>query len=79
MAKYEHKTNQRVTQLFEDLEMFKEFCQEYGFVYNEAHLYDTQSFPFRQFLRMVDKKTVRNMWAEDAARYEQMQKRIAQY
>lgn len=75
MAKHEHKTNPRVIQIFADLEAFKKFCREYGYVYNEAHLGDMNSFSFRQFAKSQRGGQPRNMWAEDAARFEEMQRR----
>lgn len=79
MAKYQLKTNPKVTEIFEQLTQFKEVCVENGYVFNEAHLGDMNSFPYRQFQRVSANKSARNCWEEDAAKYEQLQQKIAFY
>lgn len=79
MAKYQQKTNPKVIEIFEQLEQFKEVCVENGYVFNEAHLGDMNSFPYRQFQRVSSGKTSRNCWEEDAAKYEHLQQKNAQF
>ena len=52
--------------LFKDLELYKEFCIEYGYPYNEATMYDPRNVSFRQFNKFAQGKEVRNNWVEDA-------------
>lgn len=65
MAKYQHQSNPRVTQIFEDLEKYLEFCKDYGYVYNEAELYDNKSFAYRQFTKYLSGKPAKDMWELD--------------
>lgn len=39
-----------VEQIFDDLEEYKNFCRQYGRVFDEAHLYKERS-PYSDFLR----------------------------
>jgi len=65
MAKPEFKSNPRVHQIFDDLEQYLEFCVEYGFIFNEATLYDTKNYVYRTFTKKLAGKVVKNMWDED--------------
>jgi hypothetical protein len=65
MAKPEFKSNPRVHQIFDDLEQYLEFCVEYGFIFNEATLYDTKNYVYRAFTKKLAGKVVKNMWDED--------------
>jgi hypothetical protein len=65
MAKPEFKSNSRVHQIFDDLEQYLEFCVEYGYVFNEATLYDTKNYVYRVFSKKITGKVVKNMWDED--------------
>ena len=49
MAKPTIKSNPRVIEIYEDLEKYLEFCQDYGYRYNEADLYNFKSYAFQQF------------------------------
>ncbi len=49
MAKLTIKSNPKVQQIFDDLELYLEFCQDYGYRYNEADLYNWKSYAFQQF------------------------------
>jgi len=62
------QSNPRVHQLFEDLEKYLEFCQDYGYKYDEATLYDMRSYVFRQFNKYMTGKYAKDSWAEDARR-----------
>lgn len=69
MAKIQHKPNPRVQQLFEDLEKYLEFCQDHGYRYNEADLYNYRSYAFQQYNKHTQGKMAKNMWEEDARRF----------
>ena len=68
MAKLSFKPNPRVTEIFEDLEAYQEFCQEYGYRYNESDLYNFKSYAWQQFNKWPQGKNAKNMWWEDARR-----------
>ena len=69
MAKPIIKYNPRVTEIFEHLEMFQEFCQDYGYRYNEADLYNFKSYAWQQYSKYSQGKNAKNMWNEDARRF----------
>jgi hypothetical protein len=69
MAKPTFKPNSRVTEIFEDLEVFLEFCQDYGYRYNESDLYNFKSYAWQQFTKYSTGKNAKNMWWEDARRF----------
>ncbi len=66
MAKFERKKDDRINQIFEDLENYLEFCKDFGYKFDEADLYRQSSFPFRQFCKYVTGKPAKDMWAIDA-------------
>jgi len=68
MAKPIIKPNQRLTEIFEDLEVYLEFCQDFGYRYNEADLYNFKSYAWQQFSKHAQGKNAKNMWWEDARR-----------
>ena len=68
MAKPQFTSNPRVTQTFEDLEQFLLFCQDYGYKYNEADLYNWKSYAFQQFSKYSQDKFAKDMWLQDARR-----------
>ena len=53
MAKLTFQPNPRVQQLFEDLDKFKEFCVNFGYIYDESELYDMRSYACRQFNKFI--------------------------
>jgi hypothetical protein len=65
MAKQTFQTNPRVQQIFEDLEKYLEFTQEYGYKFDESDLYDNKSYVYRQFNKYNTGKAVKNMWETD--------------
>jgi hypothetical protein len=68
MAKNEKTVNPRVTQIFEDLEDFLEFCRDFGYKYDESELYSNRSFAYRQYQKCLAGKQPKNMWEIDGAR-----------
>jgi hypothetical protein len=69
MAKPTFKPNHRVTEIFEDLETYLEFCQDFGYRYNEADLYNFKSYAWQQYSKHAQGKNAKNMWSEDARRF----------
>ena len=68
MAKPTITSNPRVAQTFEDLEQFLLFCQDYGYKYNEADLYNWKSYAYQQFSKCSQGKFAKDMWLQDARR-----------
>jgi hypothetical protein len=64
MAKPTFQPNPRVRQIFEDLEKYLEFCQDYGYKFDESTMYDMRSFAFRQFQKNHAGKPAKDMWQE---------------
>jgi hypothetical protein len=68
MAKPIIKSNPRVAEIFNDLEVFLEFCRDYGYRYNESDLYNFKSYAWQQFNKWHAGKNAKNMWSEDIRR-----------
>lgn len=62
MAKPAIKPNPRVNELFDELEKFLGFCQDYGYRYNEADLYNFKSYAWQQYSKYSQGKNAKNMW-----------------
>ena len=69
MAKITHKSNPRVAEIQGDLEKLLEFCQDYGYRYNEADLYNFKSYAWQQYNKYSQGKNAKNMWDEDTRRF----------
>lgn len=50
-----------VNQIFDDLDNYKRFCQDYGYVYDERHLYNERS-PYGEFVKMTKGKEPWDQW-----------------
>lgn len=68
MAKPTFKPNARVAEIFDDLDKFLEFCQDHGYRYNEADLYNFKSYAWQQYSKHAQGKNAKNMWVEDTRR-----------
>ena len=68
MAKIAIKPNARVREIFDDLEKFLEFCQDYGYKFNEADLYNFKSYAWQQYSKYALGKNAKNMWDEESRR-----------
>lgn len=55
------KMKPEVTQLFDDLDAYREFCVKYGYVFDEKHLYNEHT-PWGEFNRVQKGKYPRNNW-----------------
>ena len=65
MGKPVIKSNSRTNQVWEDLELFLDFCRDFGYRYNEADLYNFKSYAYQQYNKFVQGKNAKNMWDED--------------
>jgi hypothetical protein len=68
MAKPQIKSNSRVDAIFEELEYFLMFCQDYGYKFNEADLYNWKSYAYQQFSKAQQGKFAKDMWLQDSRR-----------
>ena len=68
MAKPTIKPNHRVTQVFDDLEQYLRFCQDFGYKYDERDLYNWKSYAYQQFNKFIQGKHAKDMWQQDARR-----------
>jgi hypothetical protein len=60
--------NRTVARVFDELDTYREFCVEYGFVFNEKDLYKRNT-AYGQFERAKRGDRVVNNWVEDAAAF----------
>ena len=68
MAKPTFKSNPRVTAVFEDLEQYLRFCQDFGYKYDEKDLYNWRSYAYQQFNKHLQGKFAKDMWIQDSRR-----------
>jgi hypothetical protein len=68
MAKIAIKHNPRMTEIFDELDRFLTFCQDYGYRYNEADLHNFKSYAWQQYSKFSQNKNAKNMWDEDTRR-----------
>jgi hypothetical protein len=68
MAKQQYQSNPRVRQLFEDLEKYLEFCQDFGYKFDESTLYDMRNFVYRQHQKNTSGKLAKNNWDDAVSR-----------
>jgi hypothetical protein len=68
MAKAQYQSNPKVTQIFEDLESYKEFCVDFGYKFDEATLYDMRNYVYRQHNKNLAGKPVKDNWGEMSGR-----------
>lgn len=54
-----------VKKVFDDLDNYRTFCRDYGYVFNEAHLYKGDT-PWGQFSRWRRGDRVVNNWDRDS-------------
>jgi hypothetical protein len=51
-----------VSTIFEDLEQYRDFCVNYGHVFDEKDLYNERNISYQDFLRYKSGKHVKNRW-----------------
>ena len=69
MGKREFRPNPRALALMEDLDLFREFCVDYGYRYNETDLYNFKAYAWQQYNKFTQGKNAKNMWEEDTRRF----------
>jgi hypothetical protein len=71
MANFNNKSN--VNQIFNDLDLYRDFCREYGYRFDERELYNSQSYVWRQFQKAFAGKDVKDQWEVDLIRFKEQQ------
>ena len=69
MGKPTHRLNPRALAIMEDLDLFREFCVDYGYRFNEADLYNFKAYAWQQYNKFTQGKNAKNMWEEDTRRF----------
>ena len=69
MAKPTFTSNPKVRQIQNDLELYLEFCADYGYKYDESTMYDMRSYVFQQFSKYMAGKNFKDQWAADAQKF----------
>jgi hypothetical protein len=73
MAKAQLQSNPKVTQIFDDLDKYREFCAGHGYKFDESTLYDMRSYAFQQFTKFIAHKNFKDQWADDARKMNAVQ------
>jgi hypothetical protein len=50
-----------VAQIFEDLEVYKQFCIDYGYPYDERNLYNERT-PYGEYIKMTKGREPWDQW-----------------
>lgn len=62
-----------INEIFDELDAYRDFCREFGHVFDEAHLYNFKS-PYGQFERYRKGQRVTNNWKEDRRAFNAQQR-----
>jgi hypothetical protein len=62
-----------VAQIFNDLDLYRNFCREYGYKFDERDLYSGQSYVWRQYQKSLTGKPVKDQWEADRIRFKEQQ------
>lgn len=65
MSKNTTKSNPKINQIFDDLDKYRDFCSTYGYRFDEAELYSSKSYAYRQFQKFIAGKPAKNQWEFD--------------
>ena len=68
MGKPQHKLNPRAIAIMDDLDLYRDFCVDYGYRFREEDLYNFKSYAWQQYNKYSQGKNATNMWLEDARR-----------
>lgn len=68
MSRPSFKTNPRVNAIFDDLEQYLRFCQDFGYKYDEKDLYNWKSYAYQQYNKHANGKYAKDMWELDSRR-----------
>lgn len=57
--------NKKIHQIFDELDAYRDFCRDYGYIFDEKDLY-RRNTPYGQFERAKRGDYVTNHWVEDS-------------
>ena len=57
--------NKKIHQIFDELDAYRDFCRDYGYIFDEKDLY-RRNTPYGQFERVKRGDYVTNHWVEDS-------------
>lgn len=63
--------NKRVSQIFDDLADYSDFCRDYGYRFDEKDLY-RRNTPYGQYERVKRGDPVVNHWVEDSKYFQRV-------
>lgn len=66
--KQKRYSNPQVSQIFDDLEAYRNFCRDFGYRFDESDLYNMKKYPFQQYNKFRNGKRAKNQWEIDRAR-----------
>jgi len=66
MARSNNNIPKTADKIFDDLDSYRDFCREFGHVFNERDLYAQRSYIYRQYLKHIAGKPVKNNWDQDS-------------
>jgi hypothetical protein len=66
-------TNPTIRRVFEDLDNYRDFCRDFGYVFNEKHLYSPNT-PYGQYTRYKSGQRIINNWKEDRRAFNAQQR-----
>ena len=69
MGKPQHKLNPRAIAIMDDLDLYRDFCVDYGYRFREEDLYNFKSYAWQQYNKYSQGKNAKNMWLEDSRRF----------
>jgi hypothetical protein len=76
MANLNNKSN--VNQIFNDLDLYRNFCRDYGYKFDERDLYSGQSYVWRQYQKSLAGKPVKDQWEVDRLRFKEQAEQNSQ-
>jgi hypothetical protein len=59
--KHGRNSSQEINKIFDDLDLYLQFCRDYGYFYDEADLYDPRT-PFGEFIKMTKGREPWDQW-----------------
>ncbi len=60
--------NKMVNKVFDDLDAYRDFCRDFGYIFNEKDLYKRNT-PYGQYERFKRGDRVVNNWEEDSRNF----------
>jgi hypothetical protein len=65
VKKHTKYSNPALTQIFDDLDAYRDFCRDFGYKFDESDLYNMKKYPFQQFNKFRTGKRAKDQWSID--------------